>query len=195
MTRPIELSAPAQAGSVTFEFDYTAQSGKSGVASAFAGYLNATAIGTDSVTKVTTYRVDSISGTQTASTGTPVTSLATYNASAIVSGITVYEYNVLAGTAISWDNLFYVDSNGNVSADNAGIAFQVGSTIYDFATSDGLTTKFGYSEFTYQTGSNATVHETGITDLTFQEVPTPTALALLGMSFLGIGVVRRNRRS
>jgi hypothetical protein len=192
------LSAPAQASSVTFELQYTTVSSLfTSTVDAFLTADNLGLVNNGSTKEAIEYSIDSISGTRTvASNGTGiVTKLYT------ISGL----YDPAAGTPDILggdysDNIYVYTANalaslvGQAALDIHGVAFSAtdGTVFKIYNDVAGLLYNgqfYYYAETNSVSGSDA-----ALLNFTITEVPGPTALALLGVSLVGIGVVRRRKQ-
>ncbi|MTJ83698.1 MAG: PEP-CTERM sorting domain-containing protein [Telmatospirillum sp.] len=176
----LAMATPAHAGSVTFAYDYTTDAGK-GAAASFSGFLNTVLDLTpgDQIAGYTTYQITSISGKRTGPQGV-----------ATVTAL-VNPSNQLT-TAFNYDQLVYINNTtGLARLDDQGIAYLAlsASGLVEFNTyfddyGDIFDGKYVEAN---TTGNYISIHQR------ITQVPAPTALALLGMSLLGVGLVRRRK--
>ncbi len=177
----LSIAAPAQASSITFKFDYTGGSNLN--VTSLSSFITVSDNAALSTAAYTAYTIDYIVGTRS-TTGT-TTKTKTITGLATTSPDTNFVF----------DNILFVNNTTGLAAlDDQGIAF---------FTSDGNEFNVYYSDGTFSTGgftfpydgyieSVSTGNDAGVR-LTITQVPAPTALALLGMSLVGMGLVRRRR--
>jgi hypothetical protein len=179
----LALAAPAQASTVTFNFDYTAASLQG--TTVVKSLVNTTYEGTVLAGNGNTYGeylLDSIVGTRVTTDGSTVV---TYN----ISGL-----STPPGDAnFTFDNLILLNTaTGLAALDDNGIAFFAGNATNSAEYNVFYNDVFPAAYFNQYVESSSTNND-AVVQLVISQVPTPTALALIGASLLGMGFVRRRK--
>lgn len=177
----LSLAAPAQAtpisGWVTFDVVYTTTT-RSGVSATVNMLLTGTYDAADSNATYDAYQISSLTGTRTTTTKTGTTH--TYSLGTLSDPATDINYYL--------DNLIYFDSaTKGAAVDNLGIGYWVSTSDFNLAYDTGSST---YLETV--TSDTGDVNEAeAVVKISY--VPAPTALALLGASLIGMGLMRRRK--